>query len=137
MKLGMRYVPYLLFPCLLLAPPAPAQDVQPGNWNVEMALVMGGEKPPPSATTICLKNLDEMVNAGSGCSAHTTSASGGHVEMRLSCDINGLKMDGTGSLAVAPTRVDGTLNLTMQMADDKPVPSVTTLHAVRLGDCTK
>ncbi|MBL6749601.1 MAG: DUF3617 family protein [Nevskia sp.] len=133
----MKTVPYLLLPCLLLAAPAPAQDVQPGSWNIEMALAIGEEKPPPSATTMCLNNLDEMVNAGSGCAAHTTSASGGHVEMSLSCDVNGLKMNGTGSLAVAPTRVDGTLNLTMQMAGDNPVPSVTTLHAVRLGDCTK
>lgn len=133
----MKTAPYLLLPCLLLAAPAPAQDIRPGNWNIEMALAMGEEKPPPSATTICLKNLDEMVNAGSGCSAHTTSASGGHVEMSLACNVNGLNMAGTGSLAVAPTRVDGTLSLTMQMADDKPVPSVTTLHAVRFGDCQK
>ena len=117
---------------------AQSEEMLPGSWKVDMTLAMAGQMPiPAQPTTVCLKNVDDLVNTGAGCSVHTTSSTGNHVEMNISCDTNGLKMDGTGSLTVSPAKVDGTLNLAMQMGKDQSVPTVTTLHAVREGDCQK
>lgn len=57
--------------------------------------------------------------------------------MNVSCDVQGLKMDGTANLTVLQTTVDGTLNLAMQMGNEQSVPTVSTLHAVRVGECQK
>lgn len=134
----MKALRYLLIPCLLLAEAAPAQDILPGNWSVAMSLAMGDEKPTPTeSTTLCLKDLHDLVDAGTGCAAHTTSSAGASVNMDISCDVDGLRMDGTGSFTVSPTTVDGTLNLAMQMAGDPAVQSVSSFHASRTGDCQK
>ncbi len=128
----------LVWVCLLLVQAAQADQIQPGRWAVEMVLSMDKENSmPPSTNTICLQDINDMVNAGTGCHVHTTSTSGTHVNLGISCDVSGLKMEGTGSLDVAPTKVDGTLNLAMQMAGDQPVQAVTAMHANRVGDCQK
>lgn len=125
----------LIFLGLLFAPIAHAQEIEPGNWNVEMSLSMGGMAVPANAQTICLKDVNQLVNGGAGCSVKTASTIGNQVKMNISCNANGMQMDGTGDLTVSPTRVDGTLNLAMQMGQGPAVQTVTTVHAVRLGDC--
>ncbi len=119
------------------AQPSPIADIQPGNWNVEMKLAMGGMPIPAQQDTLCLSNVKQLVNNGAGCSVKTTSTSGNHVNMAISCNMNGMQMDGTGDLTFTATKVDGTLNLSMQMGGDQAVETVTTLHAVRLGECPK
>lgn len=127
--------PALMLSALLLVPAAHAQEIQPGNWSVEMSLAMGGMAVPTNAQTICLKDVNQLVNGGAGCAVKTTSATGNQVKMNISCNVNGMQMDGTGDLAVSPTNVDGTLNLAMQMGPGPAMQTVTTLHAVRVGDC--
>ncbi len=123
---------------VVVSPVALSEEILPGSWNVEMALAMAGQAPiPAQPTTVCLQNVKDLVNAGAGCSVTTTSVNGNHVDMKISCEVNGMKMDGTGSLSVAPAKVDGTLNLAMQMGNDQSVQTVTTLHAVRAGDCQR
>ena len=135
----MKTIPYLIIlPCLVFTQVVHGQEIQPGSWDIEMSLSMGGDMPAPAnQSNICLNNLDEVIKAGAGCSARTTSASGNHVSMSVSCDVRGLKMDGTASLTVAQATVDGTINLAMQMGNEQSVPTVTALHAVRVGDCRK
>ncbi len=122
---------------LLVAPSALAEDIQPGNWNVEAALTMAGEAAPPQTSTLCVKSVNDMMNAGTGCTAKTTSQSGNHLEMALSCNVAGVQMDGTASLTVARTTLDGTLNLAMHAGEGQPMQTVTKLHAVRTGECPK
>lgn len=125
-----------LFPCLLFVGMAQGVEIQPGNWKVQMGLSMGGgESIPSNESTICLKDVSQMVNAGAGCNVNTSSTNGNHVSMNISCDVSGLKMDGTGDLTVSSTQVDGTLNLTMKMEQGPAVPTTSSLHAVRVGDC--
>ena len=125
----------VIFSSLVYSQFALAEEIQPGNWSVETTLSMGGTPMPANATTICLQDVKEMVNAGAGCSAATTSANGSHVDMKISCNVSGMTMDGTGSLAVSKTTVDGTFNLAMQVAQGPALQTVSTLHAVRVGDC--
>ncbi len=126
----------VIFSSLVYSQLVLAVDIQPGNWSVETTMSMGGANAmPANTTTICLKDVNQMVNAGAGCSAATTSANGGHVDMKISCNVSGMTMDGTGSLAVSQTTVDGTFNLAMQMAQGPALQTVSTLHAVRVGDC--
>ena len=125
----------VIFSSLVYSQIAVAEEILPGSWSVESTLSMGGMAMPANATTICLKNVSEMVSAGAGCSATTTSANGNHLDMKISCDVSGMNMDGTGSLAVSQTTVDGTFNLAMQMAQGPAMQMVSTLHAVRVGDC--
>lgn len=103
-----------------------------------MSLSMGSDKPvPANKVTICLNSPDEVVKAEAGCSAHTSSTSGSQIRMDVSCDLQGLKMNGTANLTVSQTTVDGTLSLAMQMGNEQSVPTVSTLRAVRVGDCQK
>ena len=126
----------MIFAGAFFAQVALGEEILPGSWAVEMTLAMGNEKPiPANATTICLQNVNDMVNAGAGCSAVTTSTNDNHVEMKISCNVSGLNMDGTGSLSVSRTTVDGTFNLAMQMAQGPALQTISTLHAVRVGDC--
>jgi hypothetical protein len=126
----------MIFAGVAVAQVAQGAEILPGNWNVEMTLAMGDEKPVPAKdTTICLQNVKELVNAGAGCSVATTSENGDHVDMKISCNVSGLIMDGTGSLTAAQSTVDGTFNLAMQMGAGMSVKTVSTLHAVRIGDC--
>ena len=126
----------MIFAGAFVAQVALGEEIQPGSWAVDMTLSMGNEMPVPAKSeTICLKNVNEMVNAGAGCSAVTTSAKGDHVDMNISCGVSGLNMNGTASLTVSRTTVDGTFNLAMQMAEGPAVQTLSTLHAVRVGDC--
>jgi hypothetical protein len=126
----------LLFSGLLLAQTARGEDIQPGSWNVDMTMTMASEAPVPIKTaTICLQNVKQLVKEGAECAVNTTSSSGSHTSMDISCNVNGLQMTGTASLTVSRTIVDGTLNLAMQMGNDPSVQTVTTMHAVRAGDC--
>jgi len=135
----MKLLPsIILFSSFVLAQVAHAEDIQAGSWTVNMALSMGGEAAiPAKETTICLQNVKELVNASAECAVNTTAQTSNHVDMKISCNVNGLKMDGTGSLSIAKTQVDGTLNLAMQMGQDQSVQTVSTIHAVRVGDCQK
>ncbi len=125
----------LMLSAFLLAPIAHALEIQPGNWNVEMSLSMGGTAMPASSQTVCLKDVNQLVQGSAGCSVKTASAAGSQLKMNISCNVNGMQMDGTGNFTVAPTKVDGTLNLAMQMGQGPSVDTVTTMHAVRVGDC--
>ncbi len=132
----MKKIPYALtLSALLLASAARAEEIQPGNWNVDVSLSMGGVPMPANTQKICLKDVNQLVNDGADCSVKTTSAAGNRVKMDISCKVSGMQMDGTGDLIVSPTKADGTLNLAMQMGQGPAVQTVTTLHAVRLGDC--
>ncbi len=119
----------------MLAPVAHALDIQPGNWNVEMSLSMGGMAMPANAQTFCLKDVNQLLQGGAGCSVKTASAVGDQVKMAISCNVNGMQMDGTGTFTVAPTKVDGTLDLAMQMGQGPAMQTLTSVHAVRMGDC--
>ncbi len=132
----MNKIPHTLtLSALLLASAAHAEEIQPGNWSVDVSLSMGGMAMPANTQQICLKDVNQLVNEGAGCSVKTTSATGNQLKMNISCNVSGMQMNGTGDLIVSPTKADGTLNLAMQMGQGPAMQTVTTLHAVRLGDC--
>ncbi len=119
----------------LFAHTAHAIDIQPGSWKVDVAMSVENTATPPQTSTVCLKDVNEMIKGATDCSVNTTSATGNHVAMSVSCNANGMQMDGTGNLTISPTVVDGTLNLAMHMSMGPAMQTVSTVHAVRLGDC--
>jgi hypothetical protein len=131
----------MLLSGLLFAQVAYGDDIQPGSWDVEWAMSLGVIPTPPQTTTICVQNgkgnVKELVNLGTDCSAIPTAMRGNHVDLKVSCKVNGVQMNGTASMTFSQTKVDGTLDLAMQTGEDPAVPTNSTLHAVRTGNCQK
>ena len=100
---------------LASAAPVSAQAVQPGLWEITSRMEMPGMAMPPLTIQQCIRDAspESVVPQMPNCTVTSRSASGDTVRWSVSCQEGGMKMNGTGEMAMRGATSEGVLQMTI------------------------
>jgi hypothetical protein len=133
MRLALSTV-LIVFACGALA------DIEAGNWEMTIATTVegmpGGLAPVTQARCITQEDARDptrLLGTGGGCEFSNRRDTGSEITFNVACT-GQVPMSGSGAVRYSAQSVDGTLDLTANMGDQRLVTR-SRLSGKRLGPC--
>ena len=134
-----------LLACSLLAPPAAADGIAPGEWQLTETIVMNGSRTPTQTRTRCLSAEQagntavtfspEYQTVNSGCERVEFSTSATALRWRMKCT-GQLNMDVAGDFVFdTPKHYKATIVSKGAMAGHEMVNTTVDIEGEHIGDC--
>lgn len=134
--------PLLSILILIVCPAAMAQDISPGQWELNVQTQAGGSE-HSQVLKQCLTEADArdpgklLVGSGSaamGCALSDQRRSSGHIDFSVSCGAPAA-IGGRGSVDFTPTTIDGAISLEFRGSNAMPGGFSSRLTGRRVGSC--
>jgi hypothetical protein len=131
---------FVIFALTCIPTLATAQEMKPGEWEIDTSMKMQGMQLPGAKFTHCYTAKD--IAAGkqyntdetSKCSISNMKTAGGNISYDMVCTIEGGKM--TGSVKGNMSATAYTFDQKMRMTPDEGMGEMhSTIKGRRLGDC--
>lgn len=115
-------------------------DVQEGLWEVrtEANIVGMPMKMPPMVQKQCITQQSmtpENILKDHNCQVNNMDIQSNHVNFSMSCDQQGIVMQGSGQIQYQKTSFSGTFDLTMSSTGESPMGMHTEIKGRYVGKC--
>ena len=125
-----------------LSAPAPAAPMQPGMWELAIAVTADGQTESAPAGRGCITPKDiadptrTLPRPGGQCTLANVQRTADRATYDIACKDKQVTTRGRAEVVIAGDRYDGKVTLQMTGRDGKTVPVDMEMNAKRVGDCT-